>query len=106
MAPISSIMHRHGPRILRYLDDWLVLVPGSGTGEGLSPLALPGAQCPGQPGEELSDSSSDLGLPGDAASDAFFEGFPDPQTCPKARISRLRIRLLSSAAAVLFGVSC
>ena len=25
MAPISSIMHRHGYRILHYLDDWLVL---------------------------------------------------------------------------------
>ena len=25
MAPILSIMHRHGFRILRYLDDWLVL---------------------------------------------------------------------------------
>ena len=25
MAPISSIMHRFGFRILRYLDDWLVL---------------------------------------------------------------------------------
>ena len=25
MAPISSIMHRHGFRILRYLDDWLIL---------------------------------------------------------------------------------
>ena len=25
MAPISSIMHRHGFRTLRYLDDWLVL---------------------------------------------------------------------------------
>ena len=25
MAPISSIMHRHGFRLLRYLDDWLVL---------------------------------------------------------------------------------
>ena len=25
MAPISSIMHRHGFPILRYLDDWLVL---------------------------------------------------------------------------------
>ena len=25
MAPISSVMHRHGFRILRYLDDWLVL---------------------------------------------------------------------------------
>ena len=25
MAPISSVMHRYGFRILRYLDDWLVL---------------------------------------------------------------------------------
>ena len=25
MAPVSSIMHRFGFRILRYLDDWLVL---------------------------------------------------------------------------------
>ena len=25
MAPVSSIMHRHGFQILRYLDDWLVL---------------------------------------------------------------------------------
>ena len=25
MAPVSSIMHRHEFRILRYLDDWLVL---------------------------------------------------------------------------------
>ena len=25
MAPVSSIMHRFGYRILRYLDDWLVL---------------------------------------------------------------------------------
>ena len=25
MAPVSVIMHRHGFRILRYLDDWLVL---------------------------------------------------------------------------------
>ena len=25
MAPVSSFMHRHGFRILRYLDDWLVL---------------------------------------------------------------------------------
>ena len=25
MAPVSSIMHRHGFRLLRYLDDWLVL---------------------------------------------------------------------------------
>ena len=25
MAPISAILHRYGIRILRYLDDWLIL---------------------------------------------------------------------------------
>ena len=25
MAPVSAILHRHGVRILRYLDDWLIL---------------------------------------------------------------------------------
>ena len=108
----ASVHSRHGPDFVDYASSrvpdlgvprrlanpW-VLVPGSCTGEGLSPLALPGARCPGQHGEELSDSNSDLGLPGDAASDASLEGFPDPQTCPEARISRLRIHLLSSAAA-------
>ena len=108
----ASVHSRHGLCFVNYASSWVPdlevprrlacprgLVPGSCTGEGLSPLALPGARCPGQSGEELSDSNSDLGLPGDAASDASFEGFPDPQTCPEACISRLRLRLLSSAAA-------
>ena len=104
----ASVHSRHGPSFIDCALSWVpdlevprrlagprVLVPGSCTGEGLSPLALSGAWCPGQPGEELSDSNSDLGLPEDVASDAPFEGFPDPQTCPEARISRLRIYLLS-----------
>ena len=108
----ASVHSRHGPDFVDYASSQVpdlevpqrlacpwVLVPGSCTGEGFSPLALPGARCPGQPGEKLSDSNSDLGLPGDAASDASFEGFPNPQTCPEARISRIQLRLLSSAAA-------
>ena len=98
MAPIPSIMHRHGFWILRYLDDWRVLVSGPGSGEGLPSLALSGARCPGQSGEEFSDSLSDFGLPGDAASDTSFEGFPDPQTCPEAWLSAYRIHLISAAA--------
>ena len=51
MAPISSIMHHYRLRILRYLDDWLIL--GSSfrerAGEGLSSLTLSGAGCPSQP---------------------------------------------------------
>ena len=66
------------PEVPQRLASPRVLVPEAGSGEGLSPLALPGARCPGQPREELSDSHSDLGLPGDAASEASFEGFPDP----------------------------
>ena len=81
MAPISSLMHRHGFRILRYLDDWLVL--GFSFRNLLRArdflLALLGARYPGQSVEELSDSLSDLGLPGDAASDAFFGVFPTPK---------------------------
>ena len=85
------------PKVPQRLASPWVLIPAFGLCEGLSLLALLGARCPGQPGEELPHSHSDLGLPGDAASDASFEGFPDPQTCPKARISSLRLHLLSSA---------
>ena len=31
MAPISAILHRYGIRILRYLDDWLILTESSTT---------------------------------------------------------------------------
>ena len=96
----AGVHWRHGPDFVDYASSWVpdlevprrlasprVLVLGSSSGEGLSALALLGARCPGRPGEELSDSHSDLELPGDAASDTSFEGFPDPQTCPEARIS-------------------
>ena len=32
MAPISSILHLYGVRMLRYLDDWLILAESSTTG--------------------------------------------------------------------------
>ena len=32
MAPISAILHRYGIRILRYLDDWLILNESRTTG--------------------------------------------------------------------------
>ena len=87
----TSIHSCHGPDFVDYalsrvsdlevprrLASPRVLVLGSGTGEGLSPLALPGARCPGQPGEELSDSSSDLGLPGGCSFRRFLCGFSRP----------------------------
>ena len=32
MAPISAILHRYGVRMLRYLDDWLILAESGTTG--------------------------------------------------------------------------
>ena len=88
------------PEVSGRLASPRILVSGPGSGEGLPSLALSGARCPGQSGEEFPDSDSDLGLLGDAASDASFEGFPDPQTCPEAQLSACRIHLLSAAASV------
>ena len=75
-----------------------VLLSEPGSGEGLPSVALPGTWCPGQLGKEFVDSDSILGLPGDAASDSSFEGFPDPKVCPEAQLSARRVHLLSAAA--------
>ena len=107
----AGVHECHGPDIVNHASLWVqdsevsqrlasprVLVSEPVSGEGISPLALPRAWCPGQSGGELSDSLSDLGLSGDAASDASFEGFPEPQACPEARLSAFRLHLLSAAA--------
>ena len=79
MAPVSSIMHRHGFRVLRYLDDWLVL--DSTFQElvrardfflwlccllGIIVNPLKSSLVPTQTLDDARDFS--------------FEGFPDPQT--------------------------
>ena len=56
MATVSAIMHRHGFRILRYLDDWLVLASTfqeSVRCQGFSSLALPASWDPRQSPQEL-----------------------------------------------------
>ena len=88
------------PEVHRQLASPRLLVPRDCTGEGLSPLAVSGAWHSSQPGQELPDSFTDAGLSGDEALDVSFEGLPNPQTCPEALLSRLRIHLLSSAASV------
>ena len=93
MAPISSIMHSFVFRILRYLDDWLVL--GSSFREIVRARDFLLWLC-----HELPDTFTDPGLSGDEASDASFEGFPEPQTCPEALMSLLRVCLLSSSTSV------
>ena len=80
MAPVSSTMHRSGYRILRYLDDWLVL--------GSSQLEITRARDfllrllfrarhSDQPVQELSPAYPVLGLSGDDPSVYSFEGFSD-----------------------------
>ena len=49
-----------------------LLVSGCSAGEGLSPLALPGARGSGEPLQELSGSVSDFGLSGDETSNTSF----------------------------------
>ena len=82
MAPVSSIMHRHGSRLLRYLDDWLVL--GSTFQELVRAKDFLLWLCR-LLGIIVNPSKSSLvltqtGLSRDDARDFSFEGFPDPQT--------------------------
>ena len=61
MAPVSAILHRHGVRMLRYLDDWLILAlfrNRLSSIEGQAPSSLHRTWRPGQPHEVVSDSVS------------------------------------------------
>ena len=75
-----------------------LLVSGSHAGEGLSPLALPGAWDPGESLQELPRSYADFGLSGDESSNSSFEGFPDSKASSEALLSAARVRVLSAAA--------
>ena len=101
MAPVFSVMHRSGFRILRYLDDWLVLwiLPaGDHSGEGLPSRFMCRAQDSRQLAQELPHAFSALGLPGDDSSVFSFEGFSDSGPGAEGSLSRRRILLLSRAA--------
>ena len=63
-------------------------------GKGLPPLVMLRVRHSNQSGKELSDTVSDHQLPGDETSDVSFEGFPGPQTCPEALLSRSRFLVL------------
>ena len=61
MAPVSAILHRHGVRMLRYLDDWLILASSKdrlSSVEGQAPVSLYRTWHPGQPHEVFSGSLS------------------------------------------------
>ena len=61
MAPVSAILHRHGVRMLRYLDDWLILASSENrlsSVEGQAPGSLHRTWHPGQPHEVISSSLS------------------------------------------------
>ena len=90
MAPISSIMHRHGFRILCCLDDWLVL--GSSCEEivlardFLLSLLRP-SRCISQPLQEFTPSNSNNRLSRDVLSLFTFEGFPHPDQDSEGALS-------------------
>ena len=79
MVPVSVMLHDLGIRILRYLDDWLVLAllqEGGPVGKGYSPKSLLPAghslqlrQMPFQP-------FSDCNVSGDDNRESLFEVFP------------------------------
>ena len=61
MAPVSAILHRHGVRMLRYLDDWLILCLFKDrlySVEGQAPISLYRTWHPGQPHEVVCGSLS------------------------------------------------
>ena len=102
MAPISLIMHRHGFRILRYRDDWLVL--GSSLeeivrGEGLFVITVQRTRCLSQPRQEFPHAYTNHRLPGDVPSVNSFEGFPDAGQDLEGALSGLRVCLLTCSAA-------
>ena len=117
----ADVYQHHGPGLLdhasvRFQDPQIpgrlarprILVPGDCAGEGLNPFVMSGAGDSRQSSEKLLDSISINRLSGDETSDVSFEGFPDPQTCPEALLSRSRLRLLSpsSSGVVAPAVGC
>ena len=106
----SDLVDHASPRVLdlevpRRLASPRVLLSEPGLGEGLRSVTLPETWRPGQPGKEFVDSDSILGLPGDAASDSSFEGFPDPKACLEAQLTARRVQPLVSCSLCLCGTS-
>ena len=97
----SYIFHHASPRfspstLSRQLAGPGLHLPGPGACEGLPPVAMSSPRGHDQSLEELFGSDSDLRLSRDDSRDFSFEGFPDPQTGPKA---------LPSSPSVLLGPS-
>ena len=97
----AGLRPHRGPDLLHHASLWLqdsslagrlarprILVSGDSAVEGLPPLVVSRAGDLHHSSEELSDTVSDHRLSGIETSDVSFEGFPDPQTCPEAPLSR------------------
>ena len=105
MAPVSSIMHRYGFRILRYLDDWLVL--GSSFQEITRARDFLLWLCD-QLGILVNHSKSTLtpsqrlDYLGMTTIDSF-EGFSHSSSCAQGVITRFRIKSPPDCSRALFG---
>ena len=75
-------------------------LPGPGACEGLPPLAMSLPRSHSKSFEELFGSNSDFRLSRDDSRDFSFEGFPDPQTGPKALSSSPTVLLRPSPTSV------
>ena len=101
----SYLFHHASPRfssspLSRRLAGPGLHLPGPGACEGLPPLAMSSPRSHSKSFEELFGSDSDFRLSRDDSRDFSFEGFPDPQTGPKALSSSPSVLLRPSSTSV------
>ena len=102
MAPVSTILHRLGFRMCRYLNDWLIQAPSrslSGSpGSGDGRPSLSGSRCRHHLGEVQSPSIAASGLSGCYSGFHSFQGFSLPAESREAMLNRRRISVLLHSA--------
>ena len=99
MALVSSFLHQSGVRMLRYLDDWLILVSSRKeacwAGDKVLSLSRTRGHC--EFGQVFARSVSVSGLSGDQDRVADFLGFTDSLEDRKVLLNSRRISVLKGA---------
>ena len=102
MAPVSTILHKYGVRMLRYLDDWLILASFGArlfTVEGQAPDSMHRTWHPGQPHEIVSSSHSvtSVSRHGDSVSAFYSSTYSSTSQQPPASDRGVSIDPVSSS---------